>query len=732
MDEKLVLWGGLECTVNRVRDRFFSQLDRNGHVTREGDLERFASLGIQALRYPVLWERTAPRGVEHANWSWLDARLPGLRALGVEPVAGLLHHGSGPLRGGLLDPDFATHLAAFARAVAQRYPWLEHYTPVNEPNTTARFSGLYGVWHPHGTDDRTYLQALINQCKATVYSMREIRKVNSRAKLVQTDDLGKTQGTPAMAKLVAFYNERRWLSWDLLCGMIRPGHALWQYLMDAGIAVDDVLWFVDNPCPPDIIGINYYITSERWLDDRVENYPEAYRCEWYGHRLADIETARALESPTGGIGALMDEAWQRYRLPLAVTEAHIDATRQDQMRWLHEIWSAASDARERGIDMRAVTVWALLGSYDWDCLVTDDRGYYESGPFDVRGVQPRETALAALMRDLAAGRPHGHPVLDGTGWWRRPGRFLCEPVVDDARSALPLPARPRISPETARPILIVGSGSLGRAFTEICEQRDLRYKKAACDDVDLTDASAIDRLIETHLPWTIIDAADLIDVDEAERTGVESLRCMPARARTLAEACTRHGTQYMTFSSDFVFDGMRAHPYVETDDVSPINRFGSIMADLEAQVLCACPQALVVRTGSLFGPCDEVNFLLRALHALSQERPFEAAHDLTFSPTYVPDLVHACLDLLIDAEAGILHMSNRGAVTWAEFAIQAATIAQMDADFVHARPVRDLRFVAARPAYSVLASDRAAILPTLDSALHRYVEYLRALRKPGL
>jgi dTDP-4-dehydrorhamnose reductase len=91
----------------------------------------------------------------------------------------------------------------------------------------------------------------------------------------------------------------------------------------------------------------------------------------------------------------------------------------------------------------------------------------------------------------------------------------------------------------------------------------------------------------------------------------------------------------------------------------------------------------------------------------------------------VPDLVHACLDLLIDAEAGIVHMSNRGAVTWADLAIQAATIAHMDADLVRARAATQMRYLARRPSYSVLMSDRAAILPTLDSALLRFVEHWR-------
>ncbi|WP_244817571.1 family 1 glycosylhydrolase [Caballeronia sp. Lep1P3] len=721
MDDRLVLWGGLECTVNRVRDRFFSQLDRNGHATRADDLQRFASLGIQALRYPVLWERTAPTSIETADWSWLDARLPTLRELGVEPIAGLLHHGSGPLPGGLLDADFATRLAEFARAVAQRYPWLSYYTPVNEPNTTARFSGLYGVWHPHGTDDRTYLQALINQCKAAVFAMREVRKINPQAKLVQTDDLGKTQGTPAMAQLVDFYNERRWLSWDLLCGKIAPGHALWRYIIDAGIAPDDVLWFTDNPCPPDIIGINYYITSERWLDHRTHQYPQAYHCEWYGHRLADIEAARALADPLPGIRAVIDEAWQRYGLPLAVTEAHIDSTRQDQLRWLHEIWTAASDAREAGADVRAVTVWALLGSYDWNCLVTEDRGYYESGAFDVRALEPRETAVAALMRDLAAGRPHEHPVLQGTGWWRRPGRFLCEPVVYDAFGGLCAPARTHDETNEAAPILIVGNGALARLFVDMCAQRDLRCATVCIDAASLE--ASLEQAIDTHAPWAIVNASDPVDADEVERGASNRLARIIKMASALAEACAMRNIEYLTFSSDFVFDGCSAQPYVETDDVRPLNRLGRCMAHAERQVLRSWPQALVVRTGPLFGLWESADLLDAALRALADDRSFVAPKDVTVSPTYAPDLVHACLDLLIDRESGIVHLSSRGSLTCAAFVAQAAVIAGLDARLVRARALEAMHLVARQPPYRALASRRAAVLPTLDDALRRCIQF---------
>src|SRR5690242_18296970 len=89
----LELWGGVECTYNRVANVFFDQLKRNGHLERSDDLELFAELGIRAIRYPVSWERIAPDGLENADWLWPDERLARLRALGLRPIAGFVHHG---------------------------------------------------------------------------------------------------------------------------------------------------------------------------------------------------------------------------------------------------------------------------------------------------------------------------------------------------------------------------------------------------------------------------------------------------------------------------------------------------------------------------------------------------------------------------------------------------------------------------------------------------------------
>lgn len=145
------MWAGIEATVNRVGDRYLDQLEKSGHADRLEDIDRLAELGIKTVRYPILWERIAPHGLDKADWSWADERLNRFRQLGITPIVGLVHHGSGPRTTNLLESSFVDGLTRFAEAVAKRYPWVNYYTPVNEPLTTARFSGLYGVWYPHAS-----------------------------------------------------------------------------------------------------------------------------------------------------------------------------------------------------------------------------------------------------------------------------------------------------------------------------------------------------------------------------------------------------------------------------------------------------------------------------------------------------------------------------------------------------------------------------------------------------
>jgi dTDP-4-dehydrorhamnose reductase len=708
------LWAGVECTRNRVGDRYLDQLDRGGHAERIDDLDRFAALGIQTIRYPFLWERIAPEGPERADWTWADARMERLGALGMAPVAGLVHHGSGPPGAPLGSGRFAAELAAYAGAFAQRYPHVRDYTPVNEPLTTARFTGLYGLWHPHGRDEPTFVRLLLEQLRGVVLAMRAIREVRPDARLVQTEDLGKTHATRSLAYQARFENERRWLTWDLLCGWVDADHPLWPDLLRWGAAERELAFFRENPTPPDVVGINHYLTSERFLDTRVRRYPPRQRGGNAYQRYADVEAVYVRRGGLAGPRVLLAEAWRRYGLPLAVTEVHLDSTREEQLRWLAEVWDAVDGLGARGVDVRAVTVWALLGSFDWDSLLTREAGYYEPGPFDLRAPRPRPTALASMARRLATGEGEPHPVLDSPGWWHRPQRLHYPP------SGRALPRRAD-GPEP-RVLAITGAtGTLGRAFARVCAVRGIAHRLLSRAEMDIADAEPVRAMLEGVRPWTVVNAAGYVRVDEAE---AEPERCMRENAdgpAVLAIECAARGLPLLTFSSDLVFDGRKPAPYVESDSVCPINVYGRSKADAEARVLEAHPSALVVRTSAFFGPWDEYNFVTVALRELAAGHAFTAADDATVSPTYVPDLVNACLDLLIDGERGIWHLATPGAVTWAELARRAAALAGVDAGRLECRPTREMGLVAPRPLYNVLGSERGWPLPPLDDALGRYV-----------
>lgn len=706
----IALWGGVECTINRVGDRWFSQLDRCGHLVRAADLDAFAALGLRAVRQPVLWEQVEAAGIGRPDWTWTDACIAGLQARGLDPILGLLHHGAGPAGTGLDDPGFPEKFARYAGSVARRYPDVRDWTPVNEPLTTARFSGLYGLWAPHGNEPATFWQVLCNECMGTVLAMRAVRQVHPGARLVQTDDLGRTWSTPRLAYQAEFNNQLRWLSWDLLCGRVDGAHPLHGWLVDVAQATRaDIAWFADNPCPPDLIGVNYYVTSERYLDEALDRYPPALHGGNGRDRYVDVEAARVLDPPPPGLASLLQEAWDRYAIPLAVTEVHLGGHREEQLRWLAETWHAAVRAREAGVDLRALTLWALLGSHDWDCLLTACRDRYESGVFDVRGGTPRPTALATMARSLADGQAPSHPVLSTPGWWRRPSRLLHAAGRDEPTWNAP-------------PILITGAtGTLGQAFARLCAARGLVHRLLSRDELDIADESSVERAFDRLQPWAVINAAGYVRVDDAEREPDRCFRENVAGPALLARGCARHGVPMVTFSSDLVFDGRRDAPYVEDDPVAPLNVYGRSKARGEAMVLDRHPGALVVRTSAFFGPWDEHNFVRMLLRALHAGQSFDAASDVTVSPTYVPDLVHACLDLLVDGEGGIRHLTNGEAVTWTGLAHRAARAATADPARVRARMSAELGWVAPRPAYSALGSHRTGFLPGLDDALARCV-----------
>lgn len=416
------IWGGIECTINRIGDTFRDQLQYCGHYTRSGDVDHIANLGIRALRYPVLWERHQAVKDQVIDWSWTEQQLQKICRNEIMPIIGLVHHGSGPAHTNLYSSCFATGLADYAHQVARRFPWLEYYTPVNEPLTTARFSGLYGYWYPHHTNAYSFALMLLNQVKAVVLAMQSIRRINPTAKLVQTEDLTKIHSTGLLRYQADFENERRWLTYDLLCGKVTREHPLWHYFLSLGIKESQLSFFTENTCVPAIMGLNYYITSERYLDEDLEAYPAHTHGGNGIHVYADVEAVR-VKKPAG-IKKLIMEAWNRYRLPVAVTEAHLHCDEVEQGRWFKEIWDACCQVRQTGVDIKAVTAWSLLGAYDWNSLLTKNELVYESGVFNICNNVLQPTLTASLIASLSGQGYSDHPLLEQKGWWHHNGRLI--------------------------------------------------------------------------------------------------------------------------------------------------------------------------------------------------------------------------------------------------------------------------------------------------------------------
>jgi dTDP-4-dehydrorhamnose reductase len=207
---------------------------------------------------------------------------------------------------------------------------------------------------------------------------------------------------------------------------MRPGHSLWRYLTDDATNRALAERLLADAQPPDVIGLDYYVTSDRFLDHRLERYPGGTHGGDARLRYADVELVRAHVDGITGFRRILRDAWRRYGVPLALTEVHLEGPEADRAAWWNEAWRAANEAARAGISVLGVTAWAALGAAGWATLLTGPEHAYEPGAFDARKAPPRLTAEGAAIAHSAAGnRPT--PI---RGWWRGPSRLLYETPVD--------------------------------------------------------------------------------------------------------------------------------------------------------------------------------------------------------------------------------------------------------------------------------------------------------------
>jgi dTDP-4-dehydrorhamnose reductase len=724
IQEPIEIWGGIEATINRVGNDYIDQSEFSGHYSRANDVDLIASLGIKMLRYPVLWEKHQPQKDTAIDWTFVEKNLVRLKELNVEPIAGLVHHGSGPLHVNFFDGSFETGVADYAKLVAEKFPWLEYYTPINEPLTTARFCGLYGHWFPHEKSAYSFYKILLSECKATVMAMQAIREINPDAKLIQTEDIGKVYSTSLLQYQADFENERRWLSYDLLTGTLTPDKQMWNFLLGVGIKRHELEYFLKNHCKPHIAGFNYYITSERYLDENLPRYPEHVHGGNGRHQYADVEVVRVPYLNETGPAVLLQEAWERYQLPLAVTECHLHCTREEQMRWFNEMWQTVNLLKTQGVDIRALTAWAIFGTYGWNTLVTKPWGEYESGVFNLSSGKPRPTAIARLIQTLAKEQVSDHPVLKTAGWWKQEKRI----AYPDHR-VFQIKKQNTVSKE--KPLLIVGKSEMvGSGYNQICQDRNIHHVWLNQIDLNNPDQNITEQLIEEFKPWAIIYADDIVKPDHSAIHLKNNFNQTAKTSLLLAELCEKHSVKLVVFSNESVFNGNKKTPYIESDLLAPIDESGKRIAQAEKEILNKNPEALIIRTGNFFSPWNHNSFVADTLTKLKEGRQVIVKQNRLVSPAYIPDLVHASLNMLLDNESGISHVANNGPVTYADF---ARKIAQMSGlDFRLIKEVFENKLPQQETAVynTAMQSEKGIQLPALESALKHYLDVTNNVYQP--
>ncbi|HZF75811.1 MAG TPA: family 1 glycosylhydrolase [Acetobacteraceae bacterium] len=341
------------------------------------DFALVQDIGCDALRYgPQL--HTTFRGPGLHDWTFADETMAALRTMGIRPIVDLCHFGVPDWVGDFQNTDFPELFADYARAFAQRFPWVQLYTPVNEMFITAVFSAKYGWWNEARHDDRSYVTAIRNIVRANVLAMREILKVRPDAIFIQSESTEMFHPEcPAAVPHADFRNAERFLTLDLNYGR-RVDSAMYEFLMDNGMSRDDYHFFMREAptlkrhC---VMGNDWYVTNEHLMMAD-------------GHSRASGEVF--------GYDTVTRDYHARYGLPVMHTETNLDEgpTGEEPTRWLWKQWAGIMRMRREGIPMLGFTWYSLTDQVDWNSALRENDGVVNPrGLYDLDR-KPRQVGLA--------------------------------------------------------------------------------------------------------------------------------------------------------------------------------------------------------------------------------------------------------------------------------------------------------------------------------------------------
>jgi beta-glucosidase len=369
---------GIECSCPTIEgNQRVDQLRDTGHYEMwETDLRLVRELGLRYLRYgpPIyrIWKNK-----DEYDWSGLDPVMHEMRRLGIVPIIDLCHFGLPDWLGNFQNPDWPRHFEDYARAFAERYPWVRYYTPVNEIYVTAQFSAAFGWWNERLMSDTGFITNIKHCVQASIFAMRAILDLRPDAIFIYSESTEYVHpGSPDTVDRAHFMNERRFLSLDLLFAHDVSAN-MYRYLLSSGMTEQEYLWFMQHRplrshC---IMGTDYYITNEHVIkpDGRSIGAGDVY-----------------------GYYVITRQYFDRYRLPVMHTETNRAA--KHAVEWLWKEWMNLLRLREDGVPIVGFTWFGLVDMKDWDTALTKLRGTVN--PVGLYTLQRKQRQVAREYRRL--------------------------------------------------------------------------------------------------------------------------------------------------------------------------------------------------------------------------------------------------------------------------------------------------------------------------------------------
>jgi dTDP-4-dehydrorhamnose reductase len=261
-------------------------------------------------------------------------------------------------------------------------------------------------------------------------------------------------------------------------------------------------------------------------------------------------------------------------------------------------------------------------------------------------------------------------------------------------------------------LMITGAGGmLGRDLARAGEQAGHEIVRLARDDLDITDADAVERSVATERPDAVVNSAAWTDVDGAEDDLQGAMDVNATGAANLAQATADIGCKLVYPSTDYVFDGTGTSPYVESDEPRPLSVYGQSKLAGEVETAKHNPRHFIVRASWLFGTGGR-NFVETMLTFARDHEEVVVVKDQVGCPTYTGHLADGIVRLLEWTDYGVHHMAGSGECSWYEFALEIFDQANLGCRVLSAT-TEMLGRKAPRPSYAVLASERepAIVLP---------------------